>query len=185
MMPRRARSRRARSVSENVMLNPYTPATFDSLVRGRAARKARLPILRFSSTTGDRSARTETLARRRPGARGVEVGRGYRREWRPDIWYAFRGERCNEFSDWNKAVAGRGDPRPEVVGSPARILYVEQNIDGTVGGSYRSLLFLLRGLDSACVSTDCPFYRQHELLSAYRDAGARRSCSRTPLSSTW
>jgi glycosyltransferase involved in cell wall biosynthesis len=59
----------------------------------------------------------------------------------------------------------------EVVGSPKRILYVEQNIDGTVGGSYRSLLFLLRGLDRTAYQPIVLFYRHNELLGAYKDAG--------------
>src|SRR5688572_22611140 len=59
----------------------------------------------------------------------------------------------------------------EAVGSPARILYVEQNIDGTVGGSYRSLLFLLRGLDRRAYQPIVAFYRENELLGAYKDAG--------------
>src|SRR5688572_13899599 len=59
----------------------------------------------------------------------------------------------------------------EAVGSPARILYVEQNIDGTVGGSYRSLLFLLRGLDRTSYTPIVAFYREHDLIGAFYEAG--------------
>jgi glycosyltransferase involved in cell wall biosynthesis len=54
-----------------------------------------------------------------------------------------------------------------------RILYVEQNVDGTTGGSYRSLLFLLRGLDRTAFTPIVAFYREHELLGDYEAAGCR------------
>jgi glycosyltransferase involved in cell wall biosynthesis len=56
---------------------------------------------------------------------------------------------------------------------PRRILYVEQNVDGTTGGSYRSLLFLLRGLDRTAFTPIVAFYREHELLGDYQGAGCR------------
>lgn len=56
---------------------------------------------------------------------------------------------------------------------PVRILYVEQNVDGTIGGSYRSLLFLLRGLNRTAYTPIVAFYREHELLPDYRAAGCR------------
>lgn len=52
-----------------------------------------------------------------------------------------------------------------------RILYVEQNRDGTTGGSYRSLLFLLRELDRQAYAPAVAFYREHELLNDFRAAG--------------
>ena len=63
--------------------------------------------------------------------------------------------------------AGAGEIRA------SRILYVEQNLDGTTGGSYRSLLFLLKGLDRRAVMPIVTFYRGHELLNDYQAAGCR------------
>jgi glycosyltransferase involved in cell wall biosynthesis len=57
--------------------------------------------------------------------------------------------------------------------SPRRILYIEQNVDGTTGGSYRSLLYLLKGLDRRSYTPIVCFYREHELLDEYRAAGCR------------
>lgn len=54
-----------------------------------------------------------------------------------------------------------------------RVLYVEQNRDGTVGGSYRSLLFLVQGLDRQAYTSVVAFYREHELLDDFRLAGCR------------
>jgi glycosyltransferase involved in cell wall biosynthesis len=54
-----------------------------------------------------------------------------------------------------------------------RILYVEQNRDGTIGGSYRSLLLLLQGLDHQIYLPIVAFYRGHELLDDFRRAGCR------------
>jgi glycosyltransferase involved in cell wall biosynthesis len=56
---------------------------------------------------------------------------------------------------------------------PLTILYVEQNVDGTTGGSYRSLLYLLKGLDKNVYSPIVAFYREHELLADYQAAGCR------------
>lgn len=54
---------------------------------------------------------------------------------------------------------------------PARILYCEQNTDGTVGGSYYSLLYLLQGLDRSRYEPTVVFYTEHSLLPAFREAG--------------
>lgn len=54
---------------------------------------------------------------------------------------------------------------------PATILYCENNVDGTVGGSYYSLLYLLRGLDQTRFSPVAVFYTDHSLLPAYQQAG--------------
>lgn len=59
------------------------------------------------------------------------------------------------------------------VGAPKRILFVEQNVDGTIGGSYRSLLYLLKGLDKTAYTPIAAFYRTHELLQEYEAAGCR------------
>lgn len=66
----------------------------------------------------------------------------------------------------------RVQPRAKPIAA-RRILYVEQNRDGTTGGSYRSLLFLLRGLDRMAFTPVVGFYREHELLDDFRRAGCR------------
>lgn len=55
---------------------------------------------------------------------------------------------------------------------PLRVLYCETNVDGTIGGSYFSLLYLVRGLDRSRYAPIALFYREHGLLQAFRDAGA-------------
>ena len=52
-----------------------------------------------------------------------------------------------------------------------RILFCENNIDGTVGGSYYSLLYLVKGLDRARFEPIVLFYTEHSLLPAFREAG--------------
>ncbi len=54
---------------------------------------------------------------------------------------------------------------------PIRILYCEHNVDGTVGGSYYSLLYLVKGLDRTRYEPIVVFYAPHALLSAFADAG--------------
>lgn len=56
-------------------------------------------------------------------------------------------------------------------GRPTRILYCETNIDGTVGGSYYSLLYLLKGLDRARYHPIALFADDHTLMPAYHAAG--------------
>lgn len=51
---------------------------------------------------------------------------------------------------------------------PTRILYVEHNRDGTVGGSHHSLLYLLRGLDRRRWEPLVAFYEEHALLPEFR-----------------
>lgn len=53
----------------------------------------------------------------------------------------------------------------------ARILFCENNDDGTVGGSYYSLLYLVKGLDQARFAPTVVFYTEHSLLPAFREAG--------------
>ncbi|MGH6692214.1 MAG: glycosyltransferase family 4 protein [Gammaproteobacteria bacterium] len=52
-----------------------------------------------------------------------------------------------------------------------RIVYCENNVDGTVGGSYYSLLYLVKGLDRTRYEPIVIFYTHHSLLPAFRDAG--------------
>lgn len=51
------------------------------------------------------------------------------------------------------------------------ILYLERNVDGTIGGSYRSLLYLVRLLDKARYRPIVAFYREHHLIDEFRKAG--------------
>lgn len=51
------------------------------------------------------------------------------------------------------------------------VLYCESNTDGTIGGSFYSLLFLLEGLDKTRFRPIAVFYRDHTLVDRYRAAG--------------
>ena len=55
---------------------------------------------------------------------------------------------------------------------PKRILFIEGNRDGTVGGSYFLLLDLVRGLDRSRYTPIVGFHRENYLLDAFREAGA-------------
>jgi glycosyltransferase involved in cell wall biosynthesis len=57
------------------------------------------------------------------------------------------------------------DPRP-------RILFCETNVDGTIGGSYYSLLYLVKGLDRSRYRAIVLFSKDHGLMPAFREAGA-------------
>jgi glycosyltransferase involved in cell wall biosynthesis len=50
---------------------------------------------------------------------------------------------------------------------PARVVYVEGNTDGTIGGSYFSLLFLVQGLNRARYRPTVVFQRQHALWDRF------------------
>jgi len=52
-----------------------------------------------------------------------------------------------------------------------KVLYCENNVDGTVGGSYYSLLYLVKNLDRRRYHPIVIFYTEHTLLPAYREAG--------------
>lgn len=54
---------------------------------------------------------------------------------------------------------------------PKKILYVEQNTDGTVGGSHFSLLYLIERLDRRRFAPTVIFYQDHHLVPQYRQAG--------------
>jgi glycosyltransferase involved in cell wall biosynthesis len=56
-------------------------------------------------------------------------------------------------------------------GRPVRILYCENNVDGTIGGSYYSLLYLVKGLDRARYMPTVVFYTDHALVPVFREAG--------------
>ncbi len=54
-----------------------------------------------------------------------------------------------------------------------RVLYVEGNDDGTIGGSYFSLLFLVSGLDRTRFTPIVVFATENTLLPRFHAAGAR------------
>jgi glycosyltransferase involved in cell wall biosynthesis len=54
---------------------------------------------------------------------------------------------------------------------PTRVLHCEGNLDGTVGGSYFSLLYLASGLDKRRFDPLIVFHRPNPLEAAFRDAG--------------
>lgn len=54
---------------------------------------------------------------------------------------------------------------------PVRVLYVEGNPDGTVGGSYFSLLFLVRGLDRRRYEPIVVFAADNPLIPRFHEAG--------------
>jgi glycosyltransferase involved in cell wall biosynthesis len=53
------------------------------------------------------------------------------------------------------------------------ILYVEQNTDGTIGGSHYSLLFLIEGLNREKYKPVVVFYQAHSLIDRYEKAGCK------------
>ena len=55
--------------------------------------------------------------------------------------------------------------------TPVNVLYCDSNVDGTVGGSYYSLLYLVSGLDRTRFRPIVVFYSDHRLIPAYRQAG--------------
>lgn len=54
-----------------------------------------------------------------------------------------------------------------------KIVYVESNIDGTVGGSYFSLLFLIEGLRKEVYEPVAVFYRDNYLVPHFENAGCK------------
>ena len=59
-----------------------------------------------------------------------------------------------------------GAPRP----AAPKVLYVEGNVDGTIGGSYYSLLFLAGGLDRTRYDPHVTFHQDHALMPRYEAA---------------
>lgn len=57
--------------------------------------------------------------------------------------------------------------------APAKILYCEGNADGTVGGSYYCLLYLVKGLDRGRYDPVVVFQHEHSLLPEFQEAGVR------------
>jgi glycosyltransferase involved in cell wall biosynthesis len=58
-------------------------------------------------------------------------------------------------------------------GEPRRVLYVEGNVDGTIGGSFFSLLFLVSGLDRSRYEPIVLFAVPNELQPRFHAAGIR------------
>ena len=54
-----------------------------------------------------------------------------------------------------------------------KVLYVESNTDGTVGGSHFSLLLLLEGLNKKIYSPVVIFYQEHRLIPRFQQADCR------------
>ncbi|MGE0030133.1 MAG: glycosyltransferase family 4 protein [Steroidobacteraceae bacterium] len=54
---------------------------------------------------------------------------------------------------------------------PAKILYIDGNMDGTVGGSFFSLYYLTQGLDRARYTPVVAFVANHAILDKYLAAG--------------
>lgn len=57
------------------------------------------------------------------------------------------------------------------VHQPIRVVYCEGNIDGTIGGSYYSLLYLVKGLDRRRYEPLVVFHAENGLLSRFHEAG--------------
>jgi glycosyltransferase involved in cell wall biosynthesis len=53
------------------------------------------------------------------------------------------------------------------------VLYLERNVDGTIGGSYRSLLYLIKGLPKEVYRPIAVFYRNHHLVEEFEKSGCR------------
>ena len=54
-----------------------------------------------------------------------------------------------------------------------KILFVEQNQDGTIGGSYYCLLYLIRLLDKKRFEPIVMFYEENSLIGEFEKTGAR------------
>ena len=55
--------------------------------------------------------------------------------------------------------------------APVTVAYVESNLDGTIGGSYYSLLYLVKGLDRTQYTPLVVFHSAHTLLERFQEAG--------------
>ncbi len=56
---------------------------------------------------------------------------------------------------------------------PVNVLYCEGNTDGTIGGSFFSLLYLVSGIDKDKYNPIVVFHNEHELLDQYSEAGIK------------
>ena len=62
-----------------------------------------------------------------------------------------------------------------------KILYCESNIDGTVGGSYYSLFYLVEGLNKNRYDPIVVFYKDNSLIQTFRKAGIKTEIFDHPL----
>lgn len=62
-----------------------------------------------------------------------------------------------------------------------KIIYCEGNVDGTIGGSYFSLLFLVSGLNRQKYEPVVVFRREHVLMEKFRDAGIEVTVLPSPV----
>ena len=62
-----------------------------------------------------------------------------------------------------------------------KILYCEGNIDGTIGGSYYSLFFLVDGLDKSKYDPTVVFHTNNRLIPMYRQAGINTLVFELPI----
>lgn len=60
---------------------------------------------------------------------------------------------------------------PEISTSTKTIMYCEGNTDGTVGGSFFSLLYLVKGLNKSKYRPIVVFHKEHSLMDEYAKAG--------------
>lgn len=58
--------------------------------------------------------------------------------------------------------------------SPVRVLYCENNVDGTIGGSHHCLLNLVSGLDRTRFDPTVVFYQAHALVPRFEAVAATR-----------
>mgnify|MGYP006267924231 CR=1 FL=1 len=56
-----------------------------------------------------------------------------------------------------------------------RILFVEQNQDGTIGGSYYCLLYITQLIDKSKYTPLVMFYQDNSLLQDFKNSGAEVS----------
>ncbi len=62
------------------------------------------------------------------------------------------------------------------------LLYCEGNVDGTIGGSYYSLFFLVEGLDKKKYNPIVVFHKEHDLLPMFKSAGIETHIFELPKS---
>lgn len=73
----------------------------------------------------------------------------------------------------------------DVPGKPLRIAYCEGNMDGTIGGSYFSLLLLVSRLERGRFEPVVVFRREHALMDRFREAGVDTEIVPPPEPVTW
>ena len=67
---------------------------------------------------------------------------------------------------------------------PARVLYCESNVDGTIGGSHYCLLYLIENLDRSRFEPIALFYQRHALIERFKAAAETIVLERRPMA-TW